>query len=35
LSNKIPVWAIVLAVLFFPIGLLFLLVKEKYCARCG
>jgi hypothetical protein len=24
----IPVWAIVLAVLFFPIGLLFLLVKD-------
>jgi hypothetical protein len=26
--QAIPVWAIVLAVLFFPIGLLFLLVKE-------
>jgi hypothetical protein len=26
--QAIPVWAIVLAVLFFPIGLLFLLVRE-------
>jgi hypothetical protein len=26
---RIPVWAIVLAVLFFPLGLLFLLVKEQ------
>jgi hypothetical protein len=27
-STRIPVWAIVLAVLLFPLGLLFLLVKE-------
>ena len=27
-TEEIPVWAIVLAILFFPIGLLFLLVKE-------
>ena len=27
-SQAIPVWAIVLAVVLFPIGLLFLLVKE-------
>lgn len=27
-SNRIPVWAIVLAIVFFPLGLLFLLVKE-------
>ncbi len=31
-----PVWAIVLAVLFCPIGLLFLLVKdENHCFTCG
>jgi hypothetical protein len=29
LESKIPVWAIVLAVLFFPLGLLFLLAKEQ------
>jgi hypothetical protein len=28
-ASRIPVWAIVLAVLFFPLGLLFLLVKEN------
>lgn len=27
--ERIPVWAIVLAVVFFPLGLLFLLVKES------
>jgi hypothetical protein len=27
-TQAIPVWAIVLAILFFPLGLLFLLVKE-------
>lgn len=27
-TQEIPVWAIVLAIVFFPIGLLFLLVKE-------
>ena len=27
-TEHIPVWAIILAVLFFPIGLLFLLAKE-------
>jgi hypothetical protein len=27
-TQRIPVWAIVLAVVFFPLGLLFLLIKE-------
>lgn len=32
---KTPVWTIVLAIILFPIGLLFLLVKEQRCSRCG
>lgn len=28
-SQRIPVWAIILAVVFFPLGLLFLLCKES------
>lgn len=28
-TQQIPVWAIILAVLFFPLGLLFLLCKEQ------
>ena len=34
-----PVWAIVLAILFFPIGLFFLLAKKEkqyfFCDNCG
>jgi hypothetical protein len=33
--ERIPVWAIVLAVILFPLGLLFLLVKERRCVECG
>ena len=28
-TTEIPVWAIVLAIVFFPIGLLFLLAKDQ------
>lgn len=28
-SQQIPVWAIILAIVFFPLGLLFLLCKES------
>lgn len=28
-TQQIPVWAVILAVVFFPLGLLFLLVKEN------
>jgi hypothetical protein len=35
MQKKIPVWAIVCAILFCPLGLLFLLVKHNKCTRCG
>jgi hypothetical protein len=34
-TPQIPTYAIVLAVLFFPWGLLFLLIKQHKCNRCG
>jgi Zn finger protein HypA/HybF involved in hydrogenase expression len=33
--ESIPIWAIVCAIVFFPLGLLFLLIKEKKCNLCG
>ncbi|MBI3726655.1 hypothetical protein HY251_22240 [bacterium] len=33
--ERVPVWAIVCLILFFPLGLVFLLVKERRCVRCG
>ena len=38
-EGKLETWRIVLAVLLFPVGLLFLFVKPKrnvkYCPDCG
>ena len=34
MREEIPVWAIVLAVLLFPLGLLFLLAKQRRCPHC-
>ena len=38
-KTKTPTWAIVCAILFFPLGLLFLMCKEDIheftCPNCG
>lgn len=34
-DEVVPGWAIAMAILFFPLGLLFLIVKEKRCPRCS
>ena len=38
-KSKIPGWAIVCAIIFFPIGLFFLFARKKYnlfvCDKCG
>ncbi len=33
--TRTPIWAIVCCVIFFPLGLVLLFVKETKCVRCG